>query len=456
MNVFKTLLFFVATSFIAAPLTVHAEGWKAGTAKVKITPTKPVWMAGYASRTRPAEGTRLDLWAKTLVIEDGSSQRAVLITLDLVGISRGLSVAVCNELIEKHQFERKDIAICVSHTHTGPRVGRNLESMHYRLFDDNHKKLVDEYADFLKASIVKSVGEAIDSLEPCELKQGMGNASFAVNRRENRPESDVPKQRVAGTLNGPVNHDVPVLAVRHSSGKLKAVVFGYACHATVLSDYQWSGDYPGYAQAEIERLYPNCQAMFWAGCGADQNPLPRRTPELAAHYGRRLATAVEAVLLTTEMADVGDALATNYHEIDLELGELPTKEDLESAAKSKNRFEQSRARLLLSKLAAEKTLAQTYPYPVAVWRLGDNVRWAFLGGEVVVDYVNRLQAESDGPLWVAGYSNDIMAYIPSRRVLTEGGYEGATSMVYYGLPTSWSPTIENAIVNEVLRQAAVE
>ena len=76
-----------------------------------------------------------------------------------------------------------------------------------------------------------------------------------------------------------------------------------------------------------------------------------------------------------------------------------------------------------------------------------------LGGEVVVDYALRLKHEIDGPVWIASYSNDVMAYIPSRRVLGEGGYEGATSMIYYGLPTSWSPTIENAIVGEVLRQA---
>ncbi|MEE2936778.1 MAG: hypothetical protein VYA84_12375, partial [Planctomycetota bacterium] len=93
-----------------------------------------------------------------------------------------------------------------------------------------------------------------------------------------------------------------------------------------------------------------------------------------------------------------------------------------------------------------------YPYPIEVWKLGADLRWVMLGGEVVVDYALRLKSELEGHVWVAGYSNDVMAYIPSRRVLREGGYEGASSMVYYGLPTLWAPTIENAIVEEVKRQ----
>ena len=77
--------------------------------------------------------------------------------------------------------------------------------------------------------------------------------------------------------------------------------------------------------------------------------------------------------------------------------------------------------------------------------------WIALGGEVVVDYALRLKKEL-GPVWVAGYANDVMAYIPSLRVLKEGGYEGAGAMVYYGLPTVWSPRVEELIVAAVRNQ----
>jgi neutral ceramidase len=94
-----------------------------------------------------------------------------------------------------------------------------------------------------------------------------------------------------------------------------------------------------------------------------------------------------------------------------------------------------------------------YPYPVQTWILGDGPKWAFLGGEVVVDYSLRLKRElGDGNTWIAGYSNDVMAYIPSERVLTEGGYEGASAMLYYTLPSAWAPGLEDKIVGEVKRQ----
>ncbi len=175
--------------------------------------------------------------------------------------------------------------------------------------------------------------------------------------------------------------------------------------------------------------------------------------ELAEHYGRQLAGAVDAALLTSQVTEIEPHLETSYSEIDLPLDTLPTSDELRTATNSTNRYEQARARMLLQRIESDGALDQTYPYPIGIWKLGKDVRWILLGGEVVVDYALRLKDELPGTSWVAGYTNDVMAYIPSRRVLREGGYEGATSMVYYGLPTTWSPTIEEAIVREVVQQA---
>ncbi|EMI19539.1 hypothetical protein RMSM_03538 [Rhodopirellula maiorica SM1] len=243
-----------------------------------------------------------------------------------------------------------------------------------------------------------------------------------------------------------------MLAVRDADENLTAVLFGYACHATTLSGYQWSGDYPGYAQIELEKSHPGCVALFFAGCGADQNPLPRRTVSLAQHYGQRLATAVDSVLMTSLMQPVEGPLRTAYAEIDLRLDTLPTREEIELNSKSDNRYEVARATMLLEQIDDGVPLSQTYPYPVSAWSIGDDLQLVTLGGEVVVDYAIRLKSELAGTrTWVAGYANDVMAYIPSRRVLGEGGYEGGGAMVYYGLPTVWSPEIETDIINEVHR-----
>ncbi|OYV87796.1 MAG: hypothetical protein B7Z73_09610 [Planctomycetia bacterium 21-64-5] len=247
---------------------------------------------------------------------------------------------------------------------------------------------------------------------------------------------------------------MPVVKVAALDGKLRAVLFGYACHATVLNDYQWSGDYPGYAQRALEASRPDMTALFWAGCGADQNPVPRQKQEYAEEYGRQLAAAVERVLAGV-MPPVEGELATSYREIALPYAQLPTREDLVRQTESSNKYEAQRGRISLAQVDAGRPLSPTYPYPVQSWRLGRDVRLIALGGEVVVDYALRLKAELGRErTWVAGYTNDVMAYIPSRRVLAEGGYEGGGAMVYYGLPTVWSPEVEESIVREVQAQAA--
>jgi hypothetical protein len=301
--------------------------------------------------------------------------------------------------------------------------------------------------------LVAVVSEAIANLSPSQIAWGQGRATFAVNRRNNK-EAEVPQIRTGGgELKGPFDHDVPVLKVSTADGSLRAVVFGYACHATVLSFYQFCGDYPGFAQSELEKAHPGATALFVAGCGADQNPLPRRTVELAQDYGRYLARAVDEVL-TGKMSPIAGSLSTAYEEIPLSLAKLPTKEELQEQTKDANRYIAQRARMLLAKLANEP-LSPTYPYPVQSWRLGDDLLWVTLGGEVVVDYSLRLKRELGRNVWVAGYTNDVMAYIPSLRVLNEGGYEGGGSMPIYGLPTVWAPAVEEQIVREVHRQGAL-
>lgn len=436
---------------LAAPLSAQEASWKAGFAAEKITPPEPMWMSGYASRTAPADGTETDLWAKAAVLTAPDGTRFCLVTLDLVGVGRDTSLAVVKAISDKHKLPRASIALAVSHTHCGPVVGKNLRSMYF--LDDAQARLVDAYTDALPAKVLKAVDAAVARAEPVSLSAAVGTAGFAVNRRENK-EPDVPAIRARGELKGPTDHAVPVLAARDAKGTLKGVVFGYACHATVLSFQKWCGDYPGFAQIELEKAHPGAVALFWAGCGADQNPLPRRTVELARGYGKQLADAVDAVL-AQPMPPVGAAASATYREIALPLHEIPSREALLKTAESQNKYEAARAKHLLKQLEAPGGIPADYPYPVQTWKLG-GVTWVLLGGEVVVDYALRLKREHGAGLWVAGYANDVMAYIPSARVLREGGYEGATSMIYYGLPSVWGPDVEERIVAEVRRQVGAK
>src|SRR5690606_31410554 len=147
------------------------------------------------------------------------------------------------------------------------------------------------------------------------------------------PEKEVPELRQNDQLRGPVDHDVPILVVQDPEQEtIRTLVCGYACHATVLSGYQWSGDWPGYAQIALEQRYPDAMAMVWAGCGADQNPLPRRDVELAKEYGAAIDQAV-AKALEQPLIAIEGALQSRYDEIPLRFAQLPSREALLETAK---------------------------------------------------------------------------------------------------------------------------
>lgn len=426
--------------------------WKAGMAREIITPEKAMWMSGYASRNKPATNAYHDLWSKAVVLEDPKGKRAVLVTLDLVGIDRSTAKSIKERLVRAVQTDEASICINCSHTHCGPVVGQNLRSMY--MLGPLEFFLVEEYTKNLLDHVERVVRKALDDLNPAKLSHGMGTVGFAVNRRTNK-EADVPMLRAAGQLKGPVDHSLPVLVIKDPKGELRGVVAGYACHATTLSFYEWCGDYPGFAMEEWQKRHLGATGMFCAGCGGDQNPLPRRTVELAKSYGTQLADGIDQVL-KSPLKEIEGELSTRYQEIPLAFADLPTREKLfETTIKSTDIYEVARANMLLQKWMINKKLDETYPYPIQVWRLGAGPVWVHLGGEVVVDYAIRIKAEHPNQrIWVNGYCNDVMAYIPSLRVLKEGGYEGGGSMVYYGLPSPWAPSIEDRIMttlNEMLK-----
>jgi hypothetical protein len=434
----------LVTASLMASAPVNAAGWKAGLAVQIITPERPMWMAGYGNRNKPAEGKLTDLYIKALALEDPHGGRLVLLTSDLVGIPRSLAEPVAEEVRKRKGLPRQRLMLTVSHTHCGP-VLRDSLSIMYDMPADEAKKIAP-YTDKLRDWMIDVIVRALDDLKPAKLSFGKGTARFAVNRR---------KPTDKGFVNdaypeGPVDHAVPVLRVETADGKLRAVVFGYACHNTTLSFYQWCGDYAGFAQKRLEDKHPGATAMFWMGCGADANPLPRGKVELCKKYGRELADAVEDTLAGRMTPIRGDS-AAKYASIALPFDKLPERAKWQADRRSKQFAVRNRAEHYLQLLDAGDKIDNEYRhYPVQAWRLGE-LTWLALGGEVVVDYSLRLQRElgRDRPLWVAGYANDVMAYIPSLRVLKEGGYEGDTSMIYYGMPAKWGPDIEEKIVAKV-------
>jgi neutral ceramidase len=381
--------------------TVQAEQklpWKAGAAVAKITPTENIWMAGYAARQKPSEGVAQDLFAKALALEDESGSRLVIVTMDLIGVRREVRENVLREVTRQFKLPAERLLLNASHTHCGPeyrpRPGREVEARQYQAK--------------LEAALVEIIGKALGDLQPARLSYAHARCGFAMNRRQplptgyqNRPNSD-----------GPVDHDVPVLAVYDADGKLRTVAFGYACHNTTLSSvtkppaeprYLINGDYAGFAQQSFQEMFAGSVAMFVNGCSGDQNPYPRHAEvpgvlplELAEHHGRTLALAVAAGIQSIQRPITGKISAA--------MGEVKLTRNNDKP---------------------------THDYTAQMIRLGDDFTLVALSSETVVDYSLRLKREIRTPVvWIAGYSNDIVGYIPSRRVATEGGYEAGYDFTF--------------------------
>ena len=384
---------------------------------------------------------------KALAIEDQGGHRAVLITSDFQGVPKEMSDLAFEQIQRKHGLDRHQIMFTFSHNHCGPRLGNDL--VDYYPVDPEQVQLVEEYTAQMVTRVVALVGESLSKLAPASLSHGEGRATFAVNRRNNR-EADVPTMIERGIpLVGPVDHSVPIMTVTRPDGHLEAILFGYACHPTTLSFLTWCGDYPGFAQLELEQNHPGAMAMFVNTCGGDQNPLPRRSVELCQRYGHLLAVGVEEAL-SQPLTPVSAGLRTAFELVDLPYLKTVTREELEGYSKETNAIRARWATRLLKQLDAGEKFPAAYPYPVHAWRLGKEVLLIGQGAETVVDYALRFKSEYGPGTWVCGYVDDMISYIPSRRVWEEGGYEGGSNLYEYGRPAlRWSGEVEDRIAASV-------
>jgi neutral ceramidase len=419
--------------------------WKAGVATQSITPSEMVWMAGYASRNKPAEGITSELFAKAVWLEDAEGGKFLIVTLDLIGVPRRMRTELEAELGKRLGLAPSQMLFNASHTHCGPVLVDPKGSFY--AFDDDEKAKLLKYYERLVAALVELAERARADAAPAKLGYTHARCGFAMNRRlpskagyQNSPYPD-----------GPVDQSVPVLRIVGADGKVRAVLFGYACHNTTLGIFEFCADYAGFAQTEIEKAHPGTTALFVMGCGGDQNPYPRGKLEMARLHGAALAGAVD-VALTVEPTEIRPPLKTWYETTPLPFAPAPSRESLTALAEKGSGYEQKHAQRLLARIAAEGSLPASYDYPIQVVRFGGDLTLVALAGEVVVDYSLRIKRELAGErVWVAGYSNDVFGYVPSLRVLKEGGYEGGGAMLYTNLPGPFGEEVETRIVETVKR-----
>ncbi len=436
---------FALAVLLAVPTLLLAQSapWKVGLATVDITPEEPVPMGGYASRRAPFESVAQPLFAKAMAIEDAGGSRALLITADLLGFTSERSAAICRRLQDSDGLPRGRIILNASHTHAGPLVaGSMLTSV-----PEPSRRKIEEYIAVLDAKIVSAAQKALRDLRPARLSWGRGVAKFVMNRREFTERGVI----LGTNASGPADRTVPVLRIDGADGRPRAALFGASSHCTTLTGRNMlvSGDYAGYAQEFLESRLPGVQAMFLTGCAGDANPHPRGTLDLARRHGSELAEAVEAVF-RGPLEPVRGPLRTAFEEIALPLVEH-TKAEIEKLQEGAPSYRRFFTQGALAKLERGEPLLKSYSAPLAMWQFGQDLTLVALSGETVVAYV-RLAEEALGPLklWVSGYNNDVFGYLPTARILREGGYETRGLYVEYGL---FQPGVEDVVMQSIVSMA---
>jgi hypothetical protein len=436
--------------------------WQVGLARVKITPPQPIALLGYGDRTRPFESVAADIYAKAIAIEDQQGHRGVIITADLVGFQAAVVTdEVCRRIAARTGLERRQLLFNASHTHTGPLVSlaphRAANSVAHAPLTPPDAQATVAYTQQLREQLVVLVCEALQRLQPARLTWGTGAVEFPMSRRLPQDGRIV----MADNPAGPVDRTVPVLRVVAADGRLLAVLFGCACHNATLtgSDNVIAGDYAGFAQEVIERQHADSLALFLSGCGADANPSPRGSMALARQHGERLAREVDRVL-NGPLTPLTGNLVTTFREVALPLQTLSREEITERVQFPS--AEAVMARQMLAVLEQGGQLPTTYRAPLAVWQFGTDLTLVGLPAEPVAEYVTLLrQTLGTDRLWVAGFNNDCFGYLPTTRVVREGGHEaiGVTLWVWgqdvQGQVGFFAPDVEEIVLRET-RQLALE
>ena len=451
-----SLLFRALTCLLilSAALIASADSpeWQVSLAAADITPPKPIQMAGYGGRLKPFDRVEQNIFAKAMCFKDAQGHRALLITTDVVGIESNLIEPVCQRIVDQTGLKRDDILVNYSHSHSGPLLSLTVKpsvgvtSQNVADIVENTKRTQDLVTDLG----VRAAGPSA-TFKPAKLSWGWGYVNFVMNRREFTPNGVT----LGVNPRGPVDRMVPVLRIDPADGDPSAnplaVLFACACHNTTLTDrnYLICGDYAGFAQHLIQEKLPDTQAMFMIGCGADANPYPRNTLALAKEHGNELATEVLRVLTgqPRKLKPIRGPITVAFDHVDLPLRSV-TRADLQRIVDTKKpSWLLTSAPTMLAMLDRGETLPTVHNSPVSVWQFGQDLTLVGMPGETVGDYAHLVE-QAIGPtnLWPAGYCTDQFGYLPSKRVLAEGGYECRGLKSFTG---SFAPEAQDALVNKV-------
>ena len=431
--------------------------FKAGAAKVDITPAIGGPSSGYSTRTKPSDAIDDPLFSKALVLDDGR-MRLAIITNDLIGVPAALVAKVRGLIREWTRIPEENIFISASHTHFGPTIVKRSELP--------WSETDEAYVATLVRKMATAAKIASDGLEPARVGFGKGEArGISYNRRTITPDGKaVMSWRLppaeANLRFGPVDPEVSVLKVEDKRGRTMASVINFACHAVSSVDrpYAISADYPGETMKLIEQAEGGI-SLFALGCAGNIVPIVRGAGA-KRKVGFSLGAEALKVLQWTETSERA-RLKARRRKISLPIRRFPSVErarreverleEIKEKARRKDRRSTEALSDIESRLSkARRALRQAERFTgkrkleseIMAISIGD-IYLIGLPGEIFVEIGQRIKKRSElEKLLVVSLANDSIGYVPIRKAYAEGGYEPSVTNLRLG-------------AGEMLTQAAI-
>jgi hypothetical protein len=425
----SVLWFSLMLGFSLLPFAARAESLRAGVARIDVTPTQPVMLAGYAERKHPFAGIHDPLSARALAFdEDGA--RLVLVSLDTCGLYNHSAESFRQAILEASGLKPSELFLCATHNHSAPAL--TFDSHDATLHEeDTHAAPAQtrdpapapspnaEYTQQLQSNLVTVVRTALSNLTLVRIGSGSGASPVGVSRRV--PVTDNSGRATTKFGRNPeamVDHEVQVLEIVRAeaaggaqAGEVAAVLFAYPSHSTALAAYNnmVTGDLHGMAAQFLDHYLGKGEVTLpFAGASGDIDPFVRRNG-----FYTNNGWVPESVLLSTLLGE----------EVALVLDKVPatlTRCSIRTAFKTIT---------LPGKPRGGSSPAETpaVPFNLTVARLGDMAFVGF-GGEMFNEFGRTIKTESPfHPTFVLTHCNGAAGYFPTQASFPAGGYEVGAS-----------------------------